>query len=59
MIVALLALCAIYVRRRRSAERRRQWEEEDERDVGWLPEETLGDDAPPRRARTPPRDWVH
>jgi len=58
-IVALLALCAIYVRRRRSAERRRQWEEEDERDVGWLPEETLGDDTPPRRARTPPRDWVH
>ena len=59
MIVTLLALCAIYVRRRRSAERRRQWEGEDERDVGWLPEERLADETPPRRARTPPRDWVH
>jgi hypothetical protein len=35
MIVTLLALSAIYVRRRRSAERRRKWAEEDARDVGW------------------------
>ena len=59
MIVTLLALCAVYVRRRRRAERRRKWDEEDARDVGWRPEERLADEAPPRRARTPPHDWVH
>ncbi len=45
MIVTLLALSAIYVGRRRSAERRRKWAEEDAREM------TGG--------RTPPRDWVH
>jgi hypothetical protein len=45
MIVTVLALFAIYVRRRRSAERRRKWAEEDAREV--QPDET------------PPRDWVH
>jgi hypothetical protein len=59
MIVTLLALFAIYVRYRRRAERRRKWAEEDARDVGWLAEETLADETPPRGARTPPRDWVH
>jgi hypothetical protein len=49
MIVTLLALHAIYVRRRRSAERRRKWAEEDARDVGWLAEETLADETPPRQ----------
>jgi len=58
MIVTLLALFAIYVRYRRSAERRRELAEEDAREVGWLVEETLADEAPPRD-RTPPRDWVH
>lgn len=59
MIVTLLALFAIYVRYRRRAERRRKWAEEDARDLGWLAEETLADETPPRGARTPPRDWVH
>jgi hypothetical protein len=59
MIVTLLALFAIYVRYRRSAIRRRKWAEEDARDAGWLAEETLADETPPRGARTPPRDWVH
>ena len=53
MIVTLLALSAIYVSRRRSAERRRKWAEEDARG------ETLTDETPPRGARTRPRDWVH
>ena len=59
MIVTLLALVAIYVRHRRSVERRRELAEEDARDAGWLAEETLADEAPPRENRTPPRDWVH
>jgi hypothetical protein len=59
MMVTLLALYAIYVRRRRSAEQRRKWAEEDARDAGWLPEETLADETPPASARTPPRDWLH
>ena len=59
MIITLLALFAIYVRYRRSVERRRELAEEDARDVGWLAEETLADETPPREARTPPRDWVH
>lgn len=44
MIVTLLALVAIDVRRRRSAERRRQWAEEEAAEVG---------------EETPPHDWVH
>ncbi len=56
MMVTLLALFAICVRRRRSAERRRKWAEEDARDSSWLPEETLADETPPERARTPPRE---
>ena len=59
MIITLLALLAIYVRYRRSVERRRELAEEDARDAGWLAEETLADEAPPRENRTPPRDWVH
>ena len=58
MIVTLLALFAIYVRGRRSAERRRKWAEEDAGDAGWLAEESLTDETSPRGARTP-RDWVH
>jgi hypothetical protein len=53
MIVTLLALSAIYVRGRRSAERRRKWAEEDARDVGWLAEESLTDETSPTGARTP------
>ena len=45
MIVTLLALSAIYVKRRRNAARRRKWEEEDATELPG--------------ARTPPRDWVH
>ena len=44
MIVTLLALSAIYVKRRRNAARRRKWEEEDATEMPG--------------ARTPPRDWV-
>jgi len=47
MIVTLLAVSAIYVGRRRSAERRRKWADED------------ANETPSRDARTPPRDWVH
>jgi hypothetical protein len=57
--VTLLALVAIYVRRRRSAQRRRQWAEEDARDDGWLAGQTPADEAPPPDAGPPPRDWVH
>jgi hypothetical protein len=53
MIVTLLALSAIYVRRRRSAERRRKWAEEDARDIGWLAEESLTDETSRTGARTP------
>jgi Peptidase MA superfamily len=59
MIVTLLALFAIYVRYRRSAERRRKWAEEEARDAGWVAEETLADETAPKGAQTPPRDWVH
>ncbi len=58
MIVTLLALSAIYVRGRRSAERRRKWAEEDAGTSGWLAEESLTDETSPRGAPTP-RDWVH
>ena len=57
LIITLLALTAIYVRGRRSAERRRKWAEEDAGDVGWLAEESLKDETSPRGARTP-RDWI-
>jgi hypothetical protein len=50
MIVTLLALFAIYVRCRRSAERRRKWAEEDARDVGWQAEETLADETNANRS---------
>ena len=57
MIVTLLALSAIYVRGRRSAERRRKWAEEDAgTSAGW--EESLADETSPSGAPTP-RDWVH
>jgi beta-lactamase regulating signal transducer with metallopeptidase domain len=59
MIVALLALVAIYVSRRRRAERRRKWTEEEEREVGWLAQETSEDETPPRGDGKPPRDRVH
>jgi hypothetical protein len=59
MIVALLALVAIYVSRRRRAERRRQWAEEEARELGPVAEETSADETPPRSDGTPPRDWVH
>jgi Peptidase MA superfamily len=58
MIVTLLALSAIYVSCRRSAERRRKWAEEDAVDLGGLAEESLTGETSPRGARTP-RDWVH
>ena len=57
--VTLLALVAIYVRRRRSAERRRKWAEDDAREDGWLAGETSAGDTPPPEATTPPRYWVH
>jgi hypothetical protein len=53
MIVTLLALYAIYVRRRRSAERRRKWDDGSAWSVGWPAEETLAGEnrraAPGRR----------
>jgi hypothetical protein len=58
-IVTLLALVAIFVRRRRSAELRRRWAVEEARETGWPAEEASGDETPPQPAETPPRDWVH
>ena len=43
MIVTVLAMYAIQVSRRRSAERRRKWSEQEAGDAGGLPEETLPD----------------
>jgi hypothetical protein len=57
--VTLLALVAIFVRRRRSAELRRRWAAEEAREIGWPGEETAPDETPPQPAETPPRDWVH
>lgn len=48
MIVTLLALFAISVRRRRSAERRRTWSEEDAAEAGSRAEEISADETPPR-----------
>lgn len=58
MTVTLLALVAIHVRRRRSAERRRQWTEEEARESARSAEETSTNETPAQRDR-PPRDWVH